>query len=323
MNARLPITDSLAESDVAVSSPLAPPDAPSFLGGMQVLARLPIMQAQRDAAAGHNTSGYVTGYRGSPVARLDYACIQAAEGYTANRVVFHPAINEEAAAAAVGGTQSLAPWTKARVDGVFSMWYGSTPGVSRCLQAFKQGNANGARRLGGVLLVVGDQRGPIDQTEAPTALAAAHPAQSEHLLAACAIPVLYPSTLQEVADYGLHGWAMSRASSAWVGLKVVTDVIEVSSTLRLTSSSVMIPTTAETIAPDAAPVADSAHRRHDAILAYARANGLNATTIDSAQARFGIISAGRAYLDTIQALSDLGLRPIIAQRLAFGFTSSA
>lgn len=39
-----------------------------FLTGMQALARLPVLQCQHALAAGLKTAGYVSGYRGSPLA---------------------------------------------------------------------------------------------------------------------------------------------------------------------------------------------------------------------------------------------------------------
>jgi len=38
-----------------------------FLSGTQAMVRLLLMQKARDRAAGHNTGGYVSGYRGSPL----------------------------------------------------------------------------------------------------------------------------------------------------------------------------------------------------------------------------------------------------------------
>jgi indolepyruvate ferredoxin oxidoreductase len=44
-----------------------------------------------------------------------------------------------------------------------------------------------------------------------------------------------------------------------------------------------------------------------AALAYARANKLNQIIWDSPRARVGIITAGKSYLDTREALADLGI----------------
>ena len=44
-----------------------------FISGTQALVRLPIMQQQRDRANGLKTSGFISGYRGSPIGGYDNA----------------------------------------------------------------------------------------------------------------------------------------------------------------------------------------------------------------------------------------------------------
>ena len=127
-----------------------------FLTGVQALVRLPIMQAMRDRAAGHNTGGFISGYRGSPLGGLDQNLWRARKHLAHQNVQFVSGLNEDLAATAVWGSQQVNLWPGATVDGVFSMWYGKGPGVDRCGDVFKHGNAAGTSRLGGVLALAGD-----------------------------------------------------------------------------------------------------------------------------------------------------------------------
>src|SRR5437868_2675729 len=188
-----------------------------YLSGTQALVRLPMLQKARDREAGLNTAGYVSGYRGSPLGGLDQALWKAKAHLSASDVVFQPGVNEDLAATAVWGTQQVNLFPGATCDGVFSMWYGKGPGVDRSMDVLKHANSAGSARHGGVLLLAGDDHAAKSST-------VAH--QSEHVLMAAGIPVLYPSNVQEYLDYGLHGWAMSRYSGLWVAMKCVTDVVE-------------------------------------------------------------------------------------------------
>ena len=51
-----------------------------FLTGTQALVRLPMMQRERDLAAGLNTAGFVSGYRGSPLGMPPFALIPRGAG---------------------------------------------------------------------------------------------------------------------------------------------------------------------------------------------------------------------------------------------------
>ena len=48
-----------------------------LMTGIQALVRLPMLQRQRDLAAGLNTAGFISGYRGSPLGGLDQALWRA------------------------------------------------------------------------------------------------------------------------------------------------------------------------------------------------------------------------------------------------------
>lgn len=281
----------------------------AYMSGTQALVRLPMLQKARDQRAGLNTAGYISGYRGSPLGALDQALWKAKPHLADSDIVFQPGLNEDLAATSVWGTQQITLYPDATRVGVFGMWYGKGPGVDRSMDVFKHANAAGTSPHGGVLLLAGDDHGAKSST-------VAH--QSEHDFQAAGIPVLYPSNVQEYLDYGLHGWAMSRYSGLWVAMKCVTEVVE------STASVDIDPDRARIIIPDDfvlppdglsirwpdPPLAQEARLidyKWYAALAYTRANKLNRVVIDSPRARFGIMTAGKAYLDTRQALADLGL----------------
>ncbi|MFD4837166.1 indolepyruvate ferredoxin oxidoreductase family protein [Achromobacter sp. NPDC058515] len=279
-----------------------------YLSGTQALVRLPLMQKQRDQQAGLNTAGYVSGYRGSPLGGLDQALWKAKRHLKANDVVFQPGVNEDLAATAVWGTQQVNLFPGATRDGVFGMWYGKGPGVDRSVDVLKHANSAGTSAHGGVLMLAGDDH-------AAKSSSVAH--QSEHVLIASGIPVLYPSNVQEYLDYGLHGWAMSRHTGLWVAMKCVTDVVESSASVDVDPGRVRIVLPQDSLPagglnirwPDS-PLAQEARlldHKWYAALAYVRANKLNRVVLDSPRAHFGIMTAGKAYLDVRQALNDLGL----------------
>jgi indolepyruvate ferredoxin oxidoreductase len=287
-----------------------------YISGTQALVRLPMLQKQRDLKAGLNTAGYISGYRGSPLGGLDLALWKAKKHLSENDIVFQPGINEELAATAVWGTQQANLWPNGTRDGVFGMWYGKGPGVDRAGDAIKHANSAGTSPHGGVLLLAGDDH-------AAKSSSVAH--QSEHALIAAGIPVLYPSSVQEYIEYGLHGWAMSRYSGLWVGMKCVTDIVESSASIDMDADGpdIVLPDDYALPAdgvgirwPDA-PLTQEARlfdHKWYAALAYVRANKLNRIVLDSPQARFGIMAAGKAYLDVRQALADLGLDEAACER---------
>ena len=280
-----------------------------FLNGTQALVRLLILQRQRDLAAGRNTAGFVSGYRGSPLGGLDQALWKAQPFLERAHVRFQPGLNEDLAATSIWGTQQLNLHPGARYDGVFAMWYGKGPGVDRCGDVFKHANHAGTSRFGGVLALAGDDHGAKSSTL---------PHQSDHMFAAATMPVLYPASVQEILDLGLHGWAMSRYSGCWVGFKCVSDTVESSASIDVDPGRTQI------ILPDDFPLppggvsirwpdpflATEARMQDTKIYAalhYARVNRLNRVIIDSPRPRLGIITSGKSYLDVRQALDDLGI----------------
>ncbi len=284
-----------------------------FLTGIQALVRLPMLQQARDAAAGVNTAGFISGYRGSPLGGVDLAMWKAQRHLRAHHIVFQPGLNEDLAATAVWGSQQLNLFEGARYDGVFGMWYGKGPGVDRCGDVFRHANAAGTSRHGGVLVVAGDDHGAKSSTL---------PHQTEHVFKAVMMPVLEPADVQEYLDFGIHGWALSRFSGCWVAFKALADTVESSAIVEVDPERVNIalPTDIELPAdglnirwPDPPLVQEKRllHHKLYAALAYCRANsgvhGLNRMIIDPPQARLGIITTGKSYLDVRQALDDLGI----------------
>jgi indolepyruvate ferredoxin oxidoreductase len=288
-----------------------------FLTGIQALARLPMLQRQRDLAAGLNTAGYISGYRGSPLGGLDLALWKAREHLTRHHVVFRPGVNEDLAATAIWGTQQVNLFPGAKYDGTFAMWYGKGPGVDRCGDVFKHANSAGTWKLGGVLAIAGDDHAARSST-------VAH--QSEHAFKAAMLPVLAPSGVQEYLDLGLHGWALSRYSGCWVGFKAVADTIESSASVDISPErlDIILPEDFR-LPPDGlnirwpdTPLAQEArllnHKLY-AALAYCRANRLNRIVIDAPNPRLGIITCGKSYLDVRQAFDDLGIDDALAAEI--------
>ncbi len=289
-----------------------------FLTGTQALVRLTMLQQVRDRAAGLNTAGYVSGYRGSPLGGLDQTFMRARKYLGAHHIVFHPGLNEDLAATALWGSQQVNLYPGAKYDGVFGLWYGKGPGVDRCGDVFKHANAAGSSRYGGVLVVAGDDHAARSSTM---------PHQSEHAFKAALMPVLAPANLQEYLDLGLHGWAMSRYSGCWVAFKAVADTVESSASVEIDSDRVRIVLPEDfQLPPDGLNIripdpkleqeARLLNQKLYAALAYCRANRLDRVVIgDGRPARLGIITAGKSYLDVRQAFDDLGIDDALAEEI--------
>jgi indolepyruvate ferredoxin oxidoreductase len=293
-----------------------------FLSGIQALVRLPMMQRLRDQRAGLDTAGFVSGYRGSPLGGLDENLWKAKGHLEAHRVQFVPGVNEDLAATAVWGTQTVDLIGPAKYDGVFAMWYAKGPGVDRCGDVFKHMNHAGTAKHGGVLLVAGDDHGAYSSTL---------PHQSDHIFAACMIPVLYPSNVQEYLDLGVHGWAMSRFSGCAVAFKALADTVESSASVDADPFRVEVKIPQDFAMPEgglntrlsSVPLGTQARNQEAlmqdykiyAALAYARENKLNRTVIDSPDARLGIIASGKSYVDVLEALEELGIDEAMAAQV--------
>jgi len=287
----------------------------AFMTGTQALVRLPMLQRARDLAAGLNTAGFISGYRGSPLGNLDYALARAKKHLDEHHVRFNPGVNEDLAATSIWGSQQLNLFPGAKYDGVFAMWYGKGPGVDRCGDVFKHANSAGTSKHGGVLVLAGDDHAAKSST-------LAH--QSEHIFKACCIPVINPASVQEYLDLGLHGIAMSRFSGCWIAFKCVTDVVESGAAVDIDPGRVQIALPGDFAMPPGGlnirwpdGFLEQEARLLDykvyAALAYCRANKLDRIVWDSPRARFGIVTTGKSFGDTMQALADLGIDENVAR----------
>ena len=285
-----------------------------YLTGIQALVRLALVQRRRDLAAGLNTAGFISGYRGSPLGGLDEALWKAKKHLAAHHVVFQPGVNEELTATAVWGTQQVHLTGGSKYDGVYALWYGKGPGVDRCGDVFKHMNFAGTSKHGGVLLVAGDDHGAYSSTL---------PHQSDHLFSASMIPVLYPCNVNEYIELGLHGWAMSRFSGCAIGFKALADTVESSASIEADPFRVQTLVPTDFAMPEgglnfrlSSDLLGLQARKQEALMqdykiyaamAYARLNKINHTTIDSPNARLGIIASGKSYMDVLEALEELGI----------------
>jgi indolepyruvate ferredoxin oxidoreductase len=288
-----------------------------YLTGTQALVRLPMMQRQRDLAAGLETAGYVSGYRGSPLGGFDQALWQAKRFIKNNHIEFQPGVNEDLAATALWGTQQIHLYPGARYDGVFGIWYGKGPGVDRCGDVFKHANYAGTSKHGGVVALGGDDHMAKSST-------LAH--QSEPAFIAAGMPVIHPASVQDYLDLGLHAFALSRYSGLWVAFKVLSETVDSSASVHVDPHRVEIHLPTDFVIPP-----EGVHIRwpdewlgqerrvvtlkQPAALAYWRANRLDRLMMGRPDARFGIVTVGKSYLDVRQALDELGVDDAEAERL--------
>ncbi len=283
------------------------PEGDVYLTGIQALVRALFMQADRDAALGLDTAGFVSGYRGSPLAGLDQQLERAP--LAEHRIHFEPGLNEELAATAVWGSQQVGLKPGARHDGVFGLWYGKAPGLDRASDAIRHAHASGVARHGGVLAVVGDDH---------AAKSSSLPSHSELSLAHLEVPLLAPSSVQQVIDHALIGWAMSRYSGGWVGLVALADLMDGSAVVDVSPGRAAFrlpapdlrPTGGLSIRPGHDPLALEERMRHgrrQAAIAFARANAVDRVVLDAERPRLVVLATGKALADTRQAFCDLGL----------------
>ncbi len=287
-----------------------------LLNGTQALVRLMMMQKARDSAAGLNTAGYCTGYRGSPLGAVDMQMERAHKELAASDVTFQPGMNEDLAATAIWGSQQAELRGEGKFDGVFGLWYGKGPGVDRSGDVMRHANMAGTSPVGGVLMAMGD-----DHTgESSTTL---H--QSDWAMVDAYMPIVSPAGVQEILDYGLYGYALSRFAGVWCGLKVMKDTIEVTSVVDGSSDRMQF-VTPEFDMPEGGvnirlidtPVAQEARMidyKRDAAQAFARANKIDKRVWGKTGAKIGFVAAGKNWLDLTHAMELLGLNAVEAEPL--------
>src|SRR5882762_7205343 len=279
-----------------------------LISGVQALVRLMLIQAERDAAAGLKTGGYVSGYRGSPLGTLDTAFAGAGKQAAERGIVVQPAVNEELGATAIAGTQQIDQTPRARVDGIFSLWYGKGPGVDRASDALRHGNFQGSSPHGGVVLAVGDDH---------VAKSSSIVCYSDDIVAALQIPLLYPANAAEVIQYGLHGFALFRHTGSWTALKIITEVADATHS-AMVNEMALVPVFPPIDAPPIGlhnrwpetPLEQELRQQNfrlPAIRAYVRANQLDRAHLRLPTSRVGLLAAGKSWLDLREALRLLGL----------------
>ena len=289
-----------------------------FLTGTQAIVRLTLMQKERDRRAGLNTAGYVTGYRGSPLGGLDQTFFRARPALEAHDVKFQAGLNEDLAATALWGSQQAELRGEGKFDGVFGIWYGKGPGVDRTGDVFRHANFAGSSKNGGVLALMGDDHTCESSTTAH---------QSEFHFVDVMIPILNPAGVQELLDFGLHGFAMSRFAGVWVGIKCVKETIESTAVVDGSLDRVKIVIPQDLPMPpgglnirglDGALAQEARLHdfKRDAMIAYVRANKLNRIiTTGGKNAKIGIITTGKSYLDVRLAFDELGIDEVRANEL--------
>ena len=287
-----------------------------LMNGTQALVRLMLMQKARDKAAGLNTAGYVTGYRGSPLGAVDFQMTRAAKPLAEADVKFEEGLNEDLAATALWGAQQAELRGEGRYDGVFGLWYGKGPGVDRTGDVMRHANMAGTSQHGGVVMAMGD-----DHTgESSTVL---H--QSEFALIDSYMPIVSPAGVQEMMDYGLYAYALSRFAGVWVGLKTMKDTVEVTSVvngdphrLKFVTPEYDMPEGGLNIRlvddryQQEARLLD--HKRH-AAEAFSHANKLDKEVWGKKDAKIGFVAAGKNWLDLVHALSLLNIDEAEAERI--------
>ena len=308
----------MAKSGISLSDKFDLDQTRQILTGTQAVVRLALMQKKRDEAAGLNTAGYISGYRGSPIAGLEGAFQRVKTLTSKHNIHFHSGLNEDLAATAIWGTQQAELRGEGKYDGVFAIWYGKGPGVDRTGDVFRHANHAGTSKHGGVLALMGDDHTCESSTSAH---------QSEFAFVDAMIPVINPAGVQEILDFGLLGFALSRYAGVWVGLKCVKDNIESTSTVDGATDRVNVVIPDDFVMPPGGlnirlgdQALDKEARLHDykrgAIQAFTRANKLDRIVISGGAApKIGIITCGKSYTDTRQALDELGIDEVAANQL--------
>jgi len=295
--------------EITLSDRFTKKDSTVFISGIQALVRLPVEIMRRDRDAGLNTGTFISGYRGSPLGGYDFQLTRNKDLLDEHNIQFQPGVNEELAATAVWGSQQVNLFDGAKVDGVCGIWYGKTPGLDRSADAFRHAHGAGTSKFGGVLAIVGDDHGCKSST---------YPGQSEFAFMDLQMPVLNPASVQEVLDFGIYGMEMSRFSGGWTALVTTSENMDSGEQIIVGThhldivrpEKINMPLGGLHIRLNDKPL-DQEERlwryKLPAALAFAKANKLNRMIWDAPKASLGIITTGKAHLDVMQALQDLGI----------------
>ena len=180
----------------------------AYMSGIQALVRLPMDQMRRDRRSGLRTGCLISGYEGSPLGGYDLALQNAGRFLDEHGIRFVPGVNEELAMTAVMGSQLFQAFPEPRKTELSGSGTGRalawTAAAMRCGMPISPGTGPNC----GALALAGDDHVSKSSTI---------PHQSEFSLYNSAVPVLNPSSVQEVLDFGLYGIAMSRFTGSGPG----------------------------------------------------------------------------------------------------------
>ncbi|MBD3678370.1 MAG: indolepyruvate ferredoxin oxidoreductase family protein [Rhodobacteraceae bacterium] len=306
----------MTRQDVSLHDRFDLEKSPVLLNGTQALVRLVLMQKARDRASGLNTAGYVTGYRGSPLGAVDMQMARAKADLEAADILFKEGLNEDLAATALWGAQQAELRGEGKFDGVFGLWYGKGPGVDRSGDVMRHANMAGTSPNGGVIMAMGD-----DHTgESSTTL---H--QSDWAMVDAYMPILSPAGVQEILDYGIYAYGLSRFAGVWCGLKLMKDTVEVTSVVDGRPDRMQL-VTPEFAMPEGGlniRLIDDRILQEERVVkhkrfaaeAYARANRIDKRVLGKPGAKIGFVAAGKNWLDLVHALNLLGIDEAEAERL--------
>jgi indolepyruvate ferredoxin oxidoreductase len=301
------LSPGLAHPEVSLADRYTAESGEVQMSGIQALVRLMLDQRRLDTERGFDTRIFVSGYQGSPLGGLDNELRRAAEHLEPAGVVFQAGLNEELAATSVAGTQLLGQLAGRRHDGVTGFWYGKNPGFDRAADAIRHGNLSGTAPLGGAVALIGDD---------PSAKSSTVPSSCEPMCRSLMVPVLAPSSVQELLTFGLHAVALSRHSGSWAGMKIVADIADAGSTVDVGTPRALIPALAprDSFEPPVLLPPSNLEAEHDLMSGrldrareYARLAGLNRVAFEPARPRTAIVAAGIAWSAVVRALADLGL----------------
>jgi indolepyruvate ferredoxin oxidoreductase len=242
--------------------------------------------------------------------------MRATKHLDAADVVFQAGLNEDLAATALWGSQTAELRGEGKFDGVFGLWYGKGPGVDRTGDVFRHVNMAGTSKHGGVLVAMGDDHTGESSTTCH---------QSDWALVDAHSPVLSPAGVQEILDYGLYGFAMSRFAGVWVGLKTMKDTVEATAVVdgRPDRMSFVLPDFAMPEGGLNIRLGDHWIPQEERLLGYKRfaaeafshANGMDRRVHGKPGAKIGFVAAGKNWLDLVSALATLGIDEAEAERL--------